>query len=51
VEPAQEKKFIAVNNDEKGVGDLKTALTSDKEMQNLEFTQMVSCIDLGITVK
>jgi hypothetical protein len=31
------KKFVAVNKDEKGVGDLKTALTSDIEMQSLEF--------------
>jgi hypothetical protein len=27
------KKFVAVNKDKKGVGDLKTALTSDMEMQ------------------
>ena len=27
------KKFVAVNKDEKGVGDLKSALTSDMEMQ------------------
>jgi hypothetical protein len=26
------KKFVAVNNDEKVVGDLKTALTSDIKM-------------------
>jgi hypothetical protein len=51
VEPAQEKKFVAVNIDEKGVGDLKTALTSDMEMQSLEFAQLVSCLALGITVK
>ena len=37
--------------DEKGVGDLKTALTSDMEMQSLEFAQLVSCLALGITVK
>jgi hypothetical protein len=29
-----EKNFVAVNKDEKGVGDLKTALVSDKEMQS-----------------
>jgi hypothetical protein len=40
VEPAQEKKFVAVNIDEKGVGDLKTALTSDMEMQSLKFIQL-----------
>ena len=51
MEPAQEKKFIAVNKDEKGVGDLKTSLTLDMEMQSLEFAQLVSCLDLGIIVK
>ena len=51
MEPAQEKKFIAVNKDEKGVGDLKTPLTSDMEMQSLEFAQLFSCLVLGITVK
>ena len=44
------KQFVAVNKDE-GVGDLKTALTSDMEMQSLEFAQLVSCLALGITVK
>jgi hypothetical protein len=52
VEPAQKKKFVAVKKDEKGVGDLKTALTSDMEMQSLDFTQLVSFLALGeITVK
>ena len=51
MEPAQEKKFVAVNKDEKGVGDLETALKSDMEMQSLEFVQLVSCLALGITVK
>jgi hypothetical protein len=45
------KKLVAVNKDEKGVGDLKTALTSDLEVQSLEFAQLVSCLDLGITIK
>ena len=45
------KKFVAINKDEKGVGDLKTTLTSDMEMQSLEFAQLVSCLALGITVK
>ena len=45
------KKFVAVNEDEKGVEDLKTALTSDMEMQSLEFAQLVSCLALEITVK
>jgi hypothetical protein len=31
----------------KGVEDLKTALTSDMEMQSLEFAQLVSCFALG----
>jgi hypothetical protein len=45
------KKFVAVNKDEKGVGDLKPALTPDMEMQSLEFAQLFSCLALGITVK
>jgi hypothetical protein len=32
------KKFVAINKDEKGVGDLKT---SNMEMQSLEFSQLV----------
>ena len=44
------KQFVAVNKDEKGVGDLKTALTSAMEMQSLEFAQLVSSLDLGIIV-
>jgi hypothetical protein len=51
VEPAQEEKFVTVNKDEKGVGDLKTALTPDMEMQSLEFIQLVSFLDSGITAK
>ena len=51
MESAQEKKFVEVNKDEKGVGDLKTSLTSDMEMQSLEFAQLVYCLALGITVK
>jgi hypothetical protein len=34
---SRRKKFVAVNKDEKGVGDLKTTLMSDMEMQSLEF--------------
>jgi hypothetical protein len=45
------EKFVALNKDKKGVGDLKTALTSDMEIQSLEFAQLVSCFALGITVK
>ena len=44
------KKFVAVNKNEKGIGDLKTALISDMEIQSLEFAQLVSCLALGITV-
>jgi hypothetical protein len=32
VETSQEKKFVAVNKDEKGIGDLKTAMTPAMEM-------------------
>ena len=42
------KTFIAVNKDEKGVGDLKISLTSAMEMQSLEFAQLVSCLALGL---
>ena len=45
------KKFVTVNKDEKGVGDLKTTLKSDMEMHRLDFAQLVSCLDLGITVR
>jgi hypothetical protein len=45
------KKFVAVNKDEKGAGDLKTTLTSDMEMLSLKFAQLISCLALGITVK
>ena len=44
------KKFVAVHKDKK-IRDLKTALTSDMEMQSLEFAQLISCLALGITVK
>ena len=50
MEQTQERKFVEVNNDEKGAGDLKTALTSDMEMQSLEFAQLISCLALEITV-
>jgi hypothetical protein len=42
-----QKKFVAVNKDEKGDRDMKTALTSEIEMQSLEFAQLVSCLDSG----
>ena len=45
------KKFVAINKDEKGVGDLKTTLTSDMEIQSLDRVQLVSCLALGFTVK
>ena len=41
MEPAQEKKFVAINKDAKGVVELTTALTSDMEIQSLEFAQLV----------
>jgi hypothetical protein len=37
-------KFVAVNKDEKRVGDLKSMLTLDMEMQSLEFAQLASCL-------
>jgi hypothetical protein len=44
------KQFVVVNKAEKGVGDLKTALTSAMEMKSLEFAQLVSS-PFGIIVK
>ena len=44
------KKFVAINKDEKGVGDLRTALKSNEEMQSLKFAQLVFCLALGNTV-
>lgn len=44
------KTFVWVNKDEKEVGDLKTTLTLDLEMQSLEFVQLVHSLALGITV-
>jgi hypothetical protein len=41
------KKLVAVNKDEKGLGDLKIALTSDIAMQNLESAQLVSYLFWG----
>ena len=41
MEPAQEKKFVAINKDAKGDAELTTALTSDMEIQSLEFAQLV----------
>jgi hypothetical protein len=43
--------LVAVSKDEKGVEDLTTPLTSDMEMQSLEFAQLVSCLALRVTVK
>jgi hypothetical protein len=47
----RKKNFVAVNKDEKGIGDLKTTLTSDMKVQSLPLAQLVSCLALGITVK
>jgi hypothetical protein len=55
VEPVQETKFVAAeckiyqqqSTRMKGVGDLKNALTSDMELQSLEFAQQVFCLALG----
>jgi len=45
------KKFLIVNTDKKGVGNLKTALISDRKIQSLEFAQLVSFLPFGITFK
>ena len=41
MESAQEKEFVAINKDAKGDAELTTALTSDMEIQSLEFAQLV----------
>jgi hypothetical protein len=51
VEAGQEKKVYCSQQDEKEVGDLNTALKSDKELQGLVFAQLVSFLALGITFK
>ena len=43
---SRRKKFDVVNEDAKGVGDLKTALKSDMESESLEFAQIVFCLAL-----
>jgi hypothetical protein len=48
VDPARRKKFVPVNKDEKGVGNLMTVLMSDLEMQSSVFAHLVSCLILGI---
>jgi hypothetical protein len=41
-------KFVAINKDDKGVGDLKLALTSDMEMQSLKFPQLFPVLVQGL---
>ena len=41
---SRRKKFVAVKKDEKETGDVKSALTSNMWMQNLEFAQLVTCL-------
>jgi hypothetical protein len=48
MDPNQEKKFVAVNKDEKGVGDLKTALTSDMEMLSLSLPSWFPVLISGL---
>jgi hypothetical protein len=47
---SSKKKLVAVNKDEKGGGDLKNDLTSDIEIQSLEFVQLVSRLALEIKI-
>jgi hypothetical protein len=42
------KNFVAIKKDEKGGGDLKTALPSDMEMQTLEFAKLVPILLWGL---
>jgi hypothetical protein len=48
MEPAQEKKFVAVTKEKKGVEDLKTTLPSAMEMRSLEFAQLVPVLLWGL---
>jgi hypothetical protein len=43
--------FVAINKDATGVEDMKTVLTSDMEMQSLEFDKLVSRLAFGSRVK
>ena len=47
MESPQEKTFVAINKDAKGVAELTTALTSDMEIQSLEFAQLVPVLLLS----
>ena len=47
----KEKEVFVVNKDEKGVGELKTALTLAMEIQSLEFAELFSGLALEIKVK
>ena len=42
------KQFVAVNKDEKEVGDLRTAFSLDKEMQSLEFSSWFPVLLWGL---
>jgi hypothetical protein len=50
VEQSQKKEFDVFNKHAKRVGYLETVLTAEKEIQCLEFAQLVSFLDLSITV-
>lgn len=45
------KKRVAVDKDEEGFGELKTALILDAEIRCLEFAHLFFWIASGITVK
>ena len=45
------KKFFCSQHNEKGVGELKTALTLAMEIQSFQFAKLVSSLALEIKVK
>jgi hypothetical protein len=47
----KEKKVFCIQHDEKGVGELKTALTLAMEVQSFQFAKLVSSLALEIKVK
>jgi hypothetical protein len=47
----KDKEVFVLNKDEKGFGELKTALTFAMEIQSLEFAELVSSLALEIKVK
>jgi hypothetical protein len=46
MDPAQKKEVCCSNKDEKGVGDLKTALISDMHLQSLDLPSLFPGLEI-----